>query len=68
MTKDSHMLGVLFSFYRIGNSTKITAIDEVSHCEVSVIAPSTLSQIDMERLALRKLQRMIQQSSHVHLS
>jgi hypothetical protein len=68
MTKDSSTLGVLFSFHRIGNSTKITAIDEASLCEVSVIAPSTLPQTDMERLALRKLQRMIQQSSHVPLS
>ena len=68
MTKDLHALSVLFSFHRIGNSTKITAIDEASHHEVSVIAHSTLPQTDMDRLELRKLQRMIQQSSHVPLS
>ncbi|MES2252246.1 MAG: hypothetical protein V4482_00985 [Pseudomonadota bacterium] len=42
---------------------KITALCERTLIEVSVIAPTSLPQADMQLLAFRKLQRMIQKQS-----
>ena len=46
---------VYFEFIAIGNAVKVTAIDSVTAVEVSVMGPTSASQADLERLALRKL-------------
>lgn len=52
--------GVIFSFHQAGSTMKITALCVQTLVEVSVIAPTSLSQADMQLLAFRKLQRMTQ--------
>lgn len=60
MTRNSKELpGTIFTFHQAGSTMKITALCEKTLIEVSVIAPVSLSQADMQLLALRKLQRMI---------
>jgi hypothetical protein len=51
---------VYFEFHSVGNAVKITAIDAETGIEVAVQAPASLPQADMQRLALRKLQRRLQ--------
>ena len=46
---------VFYEFTAIGRSVKVVAIDAASGIEVSIVAPATLSQAEMQRLALRKL-------------
>jgi hypothetical protein len=57
------ILGIIFSFQQVGNTMKVSALCEKTYIEVSVIAPTSLSQADMQLLAYRKLQRMIQKQS-----
>jgi len=64
MTQDENDVpGIIFSFQQVGSSMKITASCEKTLIEVAVIAPISLSQADMQLLAFRKLQRMIQKKS-----
>ncbi|MES2607425.1 MAG: hypothetical protein V4544_01630 [Pseudomonadota bacterium] len=56
-------LGTIFTFHQAGNAMKITALCETTLIEVSVIAPTSLPQANMQLLALRKLQRMIKKQS-----
>jgi hypothetical protein len=46
---------VLFTYHRMGNMTKVTAIDTKTSKEVSIISPSNLSQNEMQIMALNKL-------------
>jgi hypothetical protein len=46
---------VLFEFAQVGNSVRITAIHAATGTEATVQAPLSLSQSDMQNLALRKL-------------
>lgn len=64
MTRDfKESPGTIFTFHQAGSTMKITALCESTFIEVSVIAPVSLSQADMQLLALRKLQRMIKKQS-----
>ncbi len=60
---ENEIPGTIFSFQQAGNTMKITALCERTLIEVSVIAPTSLPQADMQLLAFRKLQRMIQKQS-----
>lgn len=51
--------GVLFEFVQLGNQMRVAAIDEATAIEVVVIAPLRASRADMQRLALAKLRRKI---------
>jgi hypothetical protein len=51
---------IYFEFVPIGPQIKVSAIDSVTRTEVSVIVPRTAMRKDMERLALRKLQRALE--------
>jgi len=53
----------IFTFQQAGKTMKISALCERTLIEVSVIAPTSLPQTDMQQLAFRKLQRMIQKKS-----
>lgn len=50
---------VLFEFKRIGNATKVTAIDVATGTEVTLQAPSSLSQKSLELNALAKLRYVL---------
>ncbi len=47
---------VLFEFRRIGTSVKVSAIDADSGTEVSIVGPASASQLHLRRVALQKLQ------------
>ncbi|MGE3624514.1 MAG: serine hydroxymethyltransferase [Bdellovibrionales bacterium] len=46
---------VLFEYVPAGNSMRVTAVDADSGMEVVVQAPLSLSQADMQKLAMNKL-------------
>lgn len=47
---------VLFEFRRIGTSVKVSAVDADSGTEVSIVGPASASQSHLRRVALQKLQ------------
>jgi hypothetical protein len=47
---------VIFEFYRLGNSVKVSAVDTETMTEVSVVGPVTASEATLRNTALRKLQ------------
>ncbi len=53
---------VFFEFITIGNSVKVSAIDADSGLEVSITGPRSSSQKELERVALQKLQRRLNQA------
>jgi hypothetical protein len=46
---------IILEFVRIGNSQKVSAIDEDTGTEVSFIVPAMTARSDIERLARSKL-------------
>jgi hypothetical protein len=47
---------VIFEFYRVGNSVKVSAVDTETLTEVSVVGPATASEATLRQNALRKLE------------
>lgn len=52
---------IYLEFHPIGRQVKVTAIDAATGIEVSVMGPATASQSDLQTLAVRKLQRRLEQ-------
>ena len=50
---------VYFEFLRAPNAVRLVAIDAATGTEVTVMGPVNASRNDLERIALRKLQRRI---------
>lgn len=50
---------VLFEFHQIGSYVRVTAVDPNTYTEVSVQGPASASQSDLMRLALRRLQYVL---------
>ena len=50
---------VYFEHAVIGRTMKVTAIDEATGTEVSVVGPANAAQTDLQKLALRKLERRL---------
>jgi hypothetical protein len=50
---------VIFEFYRIGNSVKVSAVDTETLTEVSVVGPATASEATLRQHALRKLESVL---------
>jgi hypothetical protein len=48
-------LRILLEIIRIGQSQKVTAVDEISGVEVSFVTPVSAARADIERLARSKL-------------
>jgi hypothetical protein len=46
---------VLFEFQQLGQQVRVSAIDEATGTEIVVICPPQLGQMQMQRLALAKL-------------
>ena len=53
--------GVLFEFVQMGQVMRVAAIDEVTGTEVFVITPVSATRLQMERVALAKLRRKLEQ-------
>lgn len=51
---------VYFEFVPLGQQIKVSAIDSITNVEVCIIAPKSTMRRDMERVALRKLQRALE--------
>ncbi len=54
---------VLFEFVQIGQQMRVAAIDEATGIEVVVITPLNAARADIQRLALAKLQRKLEQNA-----
>jgi len=50
---------VLFEFVQLGQQMRVAAIDEATGTEVVVIMPLNASRLHMQRLALAKLRRKL---------
>ena len=50
---------VYFEFVALGNVVRVSAICSVTGVEVQVIGPAGAARHDLERLALRKLERRL---------
>lgn len=48
--------GYIIEFHQVGASVKVTAIDPASLIEVSTLGPASLSQDELARAAIRKLE------------
>jgi hypothetical protein len=55
---------VLFEFTQLGGQMRVAAIHAASATEVVIIAPLTASRLQMQNIALAKLQRKLDQSAH----
>lgn len=60
MTKNS-LAGreIIFEFYPVGHVVKVTAMDTSTLTEVSIQAPTTVSETVMKNNALRKLEYVL---------
>jgi hypothetical protein len=47
---------VIFEFFRLGNSVKVSAVDTQTMTEVAVVGPATASEASLRQAALRKLE------------
>lgn len=52
-------MNIILEIRRIGNTQKVSAIDEETGTEVSFMAPLSAAKIDIERLARAKLTYVI---------
>lgn len=50
---------VIFEYFPVGISVKVTAIDVETALEVSVVGPSTAARSELERVAANKLRYML---------
>lgn len=50
---------IIFEFIQVGHAMRVVALDEETGVEVSIIAPLTCSQMEMEQVAVAKLQRRL---------
>ena len=50
---------ILFEFVQVGAQMRVAAVDSATGLEAVVIAPANAARVDLERLALRKLQRLL---------
>ena len=48
--------GYIIEFHRIGNAVKVTAMDPETLTEVSIVGAPTVSQAELTRLVVRKLE------------
>lgn len=61
MSRDPRPGEVYLEFRPVGRQVQVIAIDAATGIEVSIFGPSSAMQGDLKRLAVRKLQRRIEQ-------
>ena len=50
---------VMFEFYQLGSTVKVTAVDPASYTEVSMVGSPQVSERELMRLARRKLEYVL---------
>ena len=50
---------IIFEFQRVGGDVKVSAVDTVTSAEVSIVGPPSAGQVELERLAARKLEYVL---------
>ncbi|TYC63504.1 serine hydroxymethyltransferase [Rhodobacterales bacterium] len=63
MSRDPRPGEVYLEFRAVGQQVKVTAIDAATGVEVSTFGPVSASQADLKRIAVRKLQRRLEQEA-----
>lgn len=61
MSRNPRAGEIYLEFHPIGHQVKVTAIDAATGIEVSTFGPASAAQEDLKRVAVRKLQRRIEQ-------
>jgi hypothetical protein len=51
--------GYIIEFHRVGNAVKVTAMDPATLTEVSMVGALGVSDTELTRLAVRKLEYML---------
>jgi len=51
--------GYIIEFHRIGNAVKVSAMDPVTLTEVSMVGAANVSDTELTRLVVRKLEYML---------
>ncbi len=59
MAEEPYLEEVIFEFYQIGNSVKVSAVDPASLVEVSIVGPANAPRAQLQRVALRKLKYVL---------
>jgi hypothetical protein len=54
---------VLFEFVQMGQQMRVAAIDEATGTEVVVITPLNATKLQMQRVAMAKLKRKLEQGA-----
>ena len=55
-----HKRSYLLEFQAIGNAVKVSALDPVTLVEVSIFGPTTATKTELSRIAVQKLEYMLQ--------
>ncbi len=50
---------IIFEFQRVGGYVKVSAVDTLTSAEVSIVGPPSAGQVQLERLAARKLEYVL---------
>jgi len=50
---------IIFEFQRVGGYVKVSAVDTMTSAEVSIVGPPSAGQVQLERLAARKLEYVL---------
>lgn len=50
---------IIFEFQRVGGYVKVSAVDTETSAEVSIVGPPSAGQVELERLAARKLEYVL---------
>ena len=59
----SYQYDVIFTFRKVKNIVRITAIDEITKKEVTVCAPESLDREEMKKLSLKKLAYVLRKNT-----
>lgn len=63
MSREPRPGEIYLEFLPVGQQVKVTAIDAATGIEVSTFGPASAAQEDLKRLAVRKLQRRLEQEA-----
>ncbi|MEM9634728.1 MAG: serine hydroxymethyltransferase [Pseudomonadota bacterium] len=61
MSREPRHGEIYLEFRSVGQQVKVTAIDATTGIEVSAVGPASAAQEDLKRIAVRKLQRRLEQ-------
>src|SRR3546814_6266101 len=50
---------IIFEFHRVGGYVQVSAVDTLTSAEVSIVGPPSAGQVELERLAARKLEYVL---------